>query len=91
MSRRRQPQEFTSQEIQYLVDLGAHVRALRLERQLGLEELADQAGIHRTHLWKIEKGQLNAGVINYLRLAKRLGLAPGALFPLGTTEHAEPE
>jgi len=81
MLKPRRPQEFTPQETQYLIDLGAHIRALRQERQLGLEELADQAGIHRTHLWKIEKGQLNAGIVNYLRLANQLGLTPSALFP----------
>jgi transcriptional regulator with XRE-family HTH domain len=36
---------------------GAAVRRLRLEARLGQEALADEAGVHRTHISLIERGQ----------------------------------
>jgi transcriptional regulator with XRE-family HTH domain len=36
---------------------GAAVRRLRLQARLGQEGLADRAGIHRTHVSLIERGQ----------------------------------
>ncbi len=81
MSVKRRSSALSIQEVQYLERLGAHIRALRQAHELGLDELADRAGLHRTHLWKIEKGQLNAGAISYVRLASQLGVAPGELFP----------
>ena len=81
MSANRRSPSLSSLEAQYLERVGAHIRALRQERGLGLEELADRSGLHRTHLWKIEKGQLNAGVISYVRLAIQLEVTLGELFP----------
>lgn len=81
MAPQRRPQALSTQELDYLKLTGSHIRALRRDRKMGLEELADRAGIHRTHLWKIEKGQLNAGAVSYLRLAVQLGLPLAALFP----------
>ena len=77
----RRSQQMEDSELDYLVSLGSRIRELRQQKQLGLEELADRAGIHRTHLWKIEKGRLNAGVLSYLRLAHELELPVGSLFP----------
>lgn len=77
----RRSQALSAEETQYLVTLGIHLRRLRVERGLGLEELADRAGIHRTHLWKIEMGRLNAGTVSFMRLARHLGVSPGDLFP----------
>lgn len=81
MSGQRRSQSLHPSEAHYLETLGARIRELRQQRQLGLEELADRAGLHRTHLWKIEKGQLNAGVISYVRLARQLELSVGDLLP----------
>ncbi len=36
---------------------GAVIRRLRLKARLGQEKLADQAGLHRTHISLIERGQ----------------------------------
>ena len=70
-----------AEEATYLERIGARIRELRRAKGIGLEELAEQTGIHRTHLWKIEKGQLNAGILTYVRLAQQLGLAPGDVLP----------
>lgn len=81
MAGQRRAQSLHPLETRYLEALGARIRALRQERHLGLEELADRSGLHRTHLWKIEKGLLNAGVISYVRLAQQLDLPLGDLLP----------
>ena len=81
MSEQRRSQALSEEEHTYLVALGERIRAIRQERNLRMEEFADLAGIHRTHLWKIEKGQLNAGIVSYYRLAQQLGLPLGSLFP----------
>ena len=81
MAGRRPAEPLKPFEIDYLIRLGGQIRKLRQEQHLGLEELADRAGLHRTHLWKIEKGQLNAGVISLTRLARVLNLTPAMLLP----------
>ncbi|WP_353543562.1 helix-turn-helix domain-containing protein [Deinococcus xinjiangensis] len=64
----------------FLVQLGDHIRTLRRARSLGLEPFSDQVGVHRTHLYKIEKGQLNAGILTYLKIARVLDLSLSELF-----------
>ncbi len=68
-------------EQRYLEALGHRIRELRTQRHLGLQELADRARLHRTHLWKLEKGTLNPGIISYLRLSQVLGVSLSALLP----------
>lgn len=81
MSEQRRSQTLSEVEHTYLLALGERIRTIRQEKKLKMEEFADLAGIHRTHLWKIEKGQLNAGVVSYYRIAHELGLPLGSLFP----------
>lgn len=78
-----------SSEQRYLEALGHRIRELRKQRRLGLQELADRAGLHRTHLWKLEKGTLNPGIISYLRLAQVLELPLSALLPTFESEVAD--
>ena len=59
-------------------------RAVRRRREaLGIsqEELADRAGLHRTYIGDVERGERNIALVNIVRLAKALGVRPGALFP----------
>lgn len=81
----------TEQEQLYLTLLGARIRTERQARKLGLDSLADQAGLHRTHLWKIEKGQLNAGLLSYARIAESLGTGLGTLLPGIALQEPAPE
>lgn len=56
---------------------------MRAERErLGVsqEELADRAGIHRTYLGGVERGERNIGLQNIVRIARALGVSPAALF-----------
>ena len=62
-----------------LVLIGQHLRALRLERSLTQEALADAAGLHWTYIGQIERGERNLTVKNVLRLERGLGIGPGDL------------
>lgn len=58
-------------------------RAVRRRREaLGIsqEELADRAGLHRTYIGDVERGKRNIALVNIVKLAKALGVRPGALF-----------
>jgi transcriptional regulator with XRE-family HTH domain len=44
------------------------------------EQLADAAGLHRTYLSSLERGQRNVGLDNVLTLARALGVGPAQLF-----------
>ncbi len=58
-----------------LKKLGDRVREIRLEAGFSQEELADRAGLHRTYIGGIERGERNVGLINLLRIAKALGFS----------------
>ena len=54
---------------------GAKVRALRGARGLSQEELARKAGLHRTYVGGIERGERNISLINIEKLAMALGVS----------------
>ncbi|HET8929220.1 MAG TPA: helix-turn-helix transcriptional regulator [Acidimicrobiales bacterium] len=59
---------------------GLRVRAIRLEAGLSQEQLAEHAGLHRTYVSSLERGQRNVGLDNILKLALALGVPPASLF-----------
>lgn len=59
--------------------LGEAVRAARKERGLSQEALADAAGIDRSHMGKIERGERNVTLLNVARVAKAMGCKPSDL------------
>lgn len=63
-----------------LEQFGERVRSLRLKAGLSQEELADLIGIHRTYIGGVERGERNLGLMNVLRIADALNIAPAALF-----------
>jgi transcriptional regulator with XRE-family HTH domain len=65
---------------QDLVRFGAAVRARRKAIALSQEELADQAGIDRSHMGKLERGERNVSFMNILRIAKAVQCKPSDLF-----------
>ena len=57
-----------------LKKFGAHVRALRERAGLSQEALAAKAGIHRTYMGGVERGERTPCLRNILRLADALGV-----------------
>lgn len=62
------------------VRFGRNVRDLRTGVGLSQEEFADIAGVHRTYMSGIERGVRAPTIIVVDRLARALGVEPGALF-----------
>jgi len=60
--------------------LGDRVRALRKDAGLSQEELAGTAGLHRTYIGAIERGERNISLINIVQVARALGVKPSDLF-----------
>lgn len=67
---------------------GARVRALRERAGISQEALADRAGLHRTYVGSVERGERNISLANIHRLADALGVPPSEL--LGTDDEGGP-
>lgn len=63
-----------SDETGALRALGAAVRAKRISVGMSQEALADAAGVDRSHMGKIERGERNVTLLNLVRIAAALGL-----------------
>ena len=61
------------------VAFGLRVRAVRASRGLSQEALADLAGLHRTYVGSVERGERNIALLNIYRLAEALGVEPADL------------
>ena len=58
---------------------GNNVRCLRIKKGLSQEQLADLAGLHRTYIGGIERGERNISLENIVKIAKALGIDPTTL------------
>ncbi len=59
---------------------GEKVRRVRRARGLSQEELAHRAGVHRTYLGGIERGERNPSLKNMAGIAEALGVTLSDLF-----------
>ena len=62
-----------------LVQLGKRIRALREERKISQEELADRADIHRNYISQIEGGKRNISFYKLVKIARALQVRPSKL------------
>jgi transcriptional regulator with XRE-family HTH domain len=59
---------------------GERIRSLRQGRGLSQERLAELAGVHRTYLSSLERGERNVSLDNIYAIAAALGVSPAELF-----------
>ncbi|WP_082530599.1 helix-turn-helix domain-containing protein [Aeromicrobium sp. Root344] len=57
----------------FLAQIGSRIRALRQQRGLTMQQLADNASISRRLLTQIEHGQANPSLVAITRIARQLG------------------
>jgi transcriptional regulator with XRE-family HTH domain len=62
------------------IALGRRIRQLRVERGLTQETLGFEAGLHRTYVGHVERGEKNVSAMNLFKLADGLGVDPQELF-----------
>ncbi len=59
---------------------GKRVRELRKQKGYSQEQLADKAGLHRTYIGSIERGEQNVSIDNIDKIAKALKTSIAFLF-----------
>jgi transcriptional regulator with XRE-family HTH domain len=73
------PEGFDAELGQLLAAFGKNARALRERIDVSQEELAQLAGIHRTEVGAIERGEREPRLSMLLIVARGLGVAPAEL------------
>lgn len=58
---------------------GKELARLRRANNLSQEKLAELAGLHRTYVGSVERGERNIAILNIIRLARALGVNPSDL------------
>lgn len=86
---RGRPTGATTFEAEPAKAFGAVVRALRTERGVAQEALAHLAGIERSHMGKIERGEHMPTLILIIKIARALGCSSADLMA-GTESRLAP-
>jgi transcriptional regulator with XRE-family HTH domain len=58
---------------------GETLRGFRQDAGLSQEELAHRAGLDRTYVGSVERGERNIAILNVVKLANALGVSPASL------------
>lgn len=58
----------------FLLAFGKSLRDRRIKRKLSQEKLAAEAGLHRTYIGALERGEKNVTLLNLKRLADTFGI-----------------
>jgi transcriptional regulator with XRE-family HTH domain len=65
------------------ITLARNIPQLRVKKAISQEALAELAGLHRTYLGSIERGERNVSIDNIGRLANALGVTVSELLKEG--------
>jgi transcriptional regulator with XRE-family HTH domain len=69
--------------------IAARMKSLREARGLGLQEVADRAGLAKSHVWELEQGRArNPTIATAVGIARALGTSLDHLAGLTTAEPA---
>ena len=55
------------------------IKAERLDQGMSQEQLAELAGVHRTYVGQVERGEVSLTLDSIVKLARGLGKDPGIL------------
>ena len=58
-----------------LIDFGKAVRSIRLDKGISQEKLAELAGIDRSYMGGVERGEHNVALINMKRISNALDVS----------------
>jgi len=58
----------------FIINLGTHIRKLREKRGLSQLDLADDCGIPRNQIGRIERAKINTGIKTLIRIANALDI-----------------
>lgn len=71
---------YNEEEKKLLVCLGKAIRRCREERGVSQEKLAFMAGVNRTYMGSVERGERNVAVLNLVKIARALGVPVARFF-----------
>ncbi|WP_447778002.1 helix-turn-helix domain-containing protein [Variovorax boronicumulans] len=70
----------SSKELEQLQQtFGEHLRAMRHDRLITIEQLAELAGLHPNYVGSVERGERNLSLFNIWRLASGLDVSVAQL------------
>ncbi|WP_199117178.1 helix-turn-helix domain-containing protein [Pedobacter sp. ASV28] len=69
-----------SDDIKQLEAFGSNLRAIRKEKQLTMEALANLAEIELSQIYRIETGKINPKLTTLIKIANALGISPREFF-----------
>lgn len=61
------------------IQFGANLRKRRLALALSQEKFAERADLHWTYIGGIERGERNVSLVNIVKIARALNVAPSEL------------
>ena len=71
--------EYGPPEHKFLGILGLRIRTVRVQKKLTQETLAQQAGLDRTYIGGVERGERNITVLSLKKIANALGIKASSL------------
>lgn len=60
----------------FIANLGIHIRQLREKKNMSQQDLANDCGIPKTQIGRIERAEINTTVKNLVKIANALGVEP---------------
>lgn len=64
--------ELVGRRLSARLTFARNMRQIRVAKGFSQEELAESAGLHRTHIGSVERGERNVSIDNIERIAKAL-------------------
>ncbi len=63
-------------EENFIINLGVHIRQLRESKNLSQQDLADDCGIPKVQIGRIERAKINTTIRTLIKIANALELQP---------------